>query len=109
MGDVGGRIHEHDVDGLAVRRRLFRDQLCPEQRLGRCLDVIDAFRELYAAGFAATARVDLGLDEPGITAERAGVCRCFVRRGGGLARQYRDAVVLEQRLRLIFMEIHCFT
>ena len=129
---AGGRGHEGDAAALAVeqdrkvelaldraagfdvdvvhrearRAGLGRHEALAEHRLRGLADFLRRTAQLHAAGLAAPARVDLGLDDP----DRS---RQFPRRGGRLGRRRRHAalrhghsVVGEDALRLVFVKIH---
>src|SRR5690606_8445670 len=94
------------VDRQPVRPALVRDEALAEHRLRVLGDLLHGLRELHAAGLAATARMHLGLDDPELAAERFGrLARLFFTRRNAAFR-YRDAVLGEQRLRLVFVKIH---
>jgi hypothetical protein len=77
----------------------------PEDRLGRRLRVVGGLGDLDAAGLAATADLDLGLDD----GHAAHLLRCGSRFLGGVgddSRQDGHAVGLEQVPGLVLEKIH---
>ena len=102
----GTGFHVDDIHRQSVGTGLRRHEPPPQHPGGTLPDLVEALRNLDAAGFAAAPRMHLGLDHPQIAAERP--CRrdgCF-RRLRGDARRYRDTVVGKQSFRLVFVEIH---
>ena len=114
--DVGAILDVEPVDLLAVRAGLHRDQGRAEHLLGEFIDLGDRFGDADAAlvagrGFlelalAAAAGVDLALHHPDRAAQRF---RGRVRIGGPQHRHAfrdRNAEFVQQRLGLVFMDIH---
>ncbi len=114
--DVGAFLDVEPVDLLAVRPGLHRDQSCAQHLLGELIDLSDRFGDAHPAlvagggllelALAAAAGMDLALHHP----DRAG--KRF--RGGiGIGRpQHRYAArdrhpeFMQQRLGLIFVDVH---
>src|SRR5690606_39597763 len=94
------------VDGQPLRPALMRDETLAEHRLRVRRDLVDGLRELHAARLAAAARVHLRLDDPELAAERLGRLRGLVLAGRDATFRYWDSVLGEQRLGLVFVEIH---
>ena len=84
-----------------------RDQLRAEHAGGVIANLIQALGELDSACLAAAAGVDLGLDDPQISAEFLGCLDGGVRCFSCYALRHRDAVFGEQRLGLVFVKVHC--
>ena len=91
---------------LAGGAGLVRDQARADERLRSRFQFGAALHLLHAAGLAAPAGVHLRLHHPGVAAQH-------VRRGqrlgharGRLARRQRDAILAEQLLGLILVQIH---
>jgi hypothetical protein len=127
-----GRGHEGDARGVAVdhhaeielardlaavldidpahlapaRPGLVGDQRHAEHLGGELADLLDRARELDAAALAAAAGVDLRLDHPERAVERARRGLGLLGRVDDLAAQHLDAVFLQQRLGLVFVDVH---
>src|ERR1700704_3733328 len=114
--DVGAFLDVEAVDLLAMRPGLHRDQRRAEHLLGKFIDLGDRFGDAHAAliaggsflelALATAAGVDLALHHPDRAAE-------LFRRYLGIRRpQHRKALrdghaeFMEQRLCLVFMDIH---
>ena len=78
----------------------------PSMSLARWRTSSTELGDLHAAALAAAAGMDLRLDHPDRPAQRAGGLLGLLGRVGDLAAQHGDAVLLEQRLRLIFVDVH---
>ena len=114
--DVGAVLDIEAVDLLAGLAGLDRDEGVAEHLLREFLDLVDGLGEAHAAllaggGFlelalAAAARMDLGLHDPERTAEFLG--RGFRLVGGedGHAAGDGQAEFLQDRLALVFMDVH---
>ncbi len=83
-----------------------RDEPFAQHSLRELADFPGASRQFHAAGLAASAGMDLGLHDPEIPAE-------FTGRGDGRfgcvrrqAVRHRYAVIREQSLRLILVQVH---
>src|SRR5262249_33203082 len=94
------------IDGLARGPRLLGDEALAEQVIGCFLDLMLRGAELYAAGLAAAARMDLRLDDPLAAADVAGPIGRLFGAVGKAARRNRDAESPEDFLRLIFVDVH---
>ncbi len=114
--DVGAVLDVEPVDLLAVRAGLHRDQRRAQHLLGEFIDLGDRFGDADAAlvagrGFlelalAAAAGMDLALHHPDRAAQRF---RGHVGIGGPQHRHAlrdRHAEFVQQRLGLVFMNIH---
>ena len=77
-----------------------------EQFLGDGFELFAALDQLHAAGLAAATGMDLGLDHPGVTAECLRRVHCFRDGYRRATRGDRNAVLREDRFRLVFVEIH---
>ena len=82
------------------------DQRHAEHPIGQLAHLLDRARQLDATALAAAAGVDLRLDHPGRSAKGARGRLGLVGGIGDLARQHGDSVVLEQRLGLVFVNVH---
>ena len=106
LGDVAGFFHIDPAHLLAFGAGLRRHQP-GAQHLGRRLgDVLGSRRHLDTTGPAAAAGVDLRLDHEGVTAEFFGRSGGLVGGRGDRPRRHGDAVLLEQFLGLVFMQVH---
>ena len=95
------------VDLLAVRAGLMGHEDGAEQALGLLAHVLGRLHDLDAAGLAASAGMDLRLDDDD---RRAEVLCCLDRlldRESGLAPRHRHAEFPQHRLGLIFVDVHC--
>src|SRR5690606_2061176 len=98
-----------DVDAAhlpALGPGLMGDEGHAEHLLGQLAHLLDRLGELDAAALAAAAGVDLRLDHPGRAAERTRRRLGLLGRVRHLAREHADAEVLEQRLGLVFVNVH---
>jgi hypothetical protein len=77
-----------------------------EHALGRFLGGIATADQLDAADLAATAGMDLGLDDDLFGAELLGHRAGAFRRSGEAALRHRNAVTREDFLRLVLVQIH---
>ena len=122
-GDVAGfAVHEHsevklavdiatvlDVDAfdfLARRAGLMRNQSHAQDLVGGGARVFEGFDDLDATAFAASAGMNLRLDHPHGSAEVLGNFARLINREGNAAFRYRDAVLGQKTLCLIFVDIH---
>ena len=99
-----------DVDPLDLtpgRSGLMGDQVHADHVLGCRLDGLERLDDLDATALAAPAGVDLGLDHPHRTAEPLGDGDGLLRGIGDAAVRHRHSVFRQQRLGLIFMNVHC--
>ncbi len=114
--DVGAFLDIEPIDLLAVRAGLHRDQRRAQHLLGEFIDLGNRFGDAHAAlvaggrflelALATAAGVDLALHHPDRTAERF---RGNVRIGGAQHRRAagdRHPEFMQQRLGLIFMNVH---
>ena len=67
---------------------------------------VGILRELDAAAFAASAGMNLRLDDDRAAAEPSGDLTGFVRRERDLAARHGHAVLFEERFGLIFVNFH---
>src|SRR3954464_4518782 len=74
--------------------------------VGEVGDLADGVRELHPAALAAAAGVDLRLDDPPAAAELLGDASGGAIAVHDLARRHRDAVALEELLRLVLVDVH---
>ena len=93
--DGGGGLDIEAVHDLAARTRLMGDQALAEQFLGGLPDLVVAAAHLDAAGLAARAGVDLGLDDPAIAADLLGPVYGLLGAVGEAAGRHGDAEVLQ--------------
>ena len=103
--DVRAGFNVDLADGLAVGVGLDGDQALAEPAVGEIAHVVDRLRDLHSARLAATARMHLHLADPARAAElrrrrdrRVGAVR-------GDAGGYRHAVIGEQPLSLVFVQV----
>src|SRR5690606_13931597 len=82
------------------------DERHAEHLLGDLTHLLDRLGQLDAATLAAAASVNLRLNHPDRAAERARRRLGLLRRVRHLAREHADAEVLEQRLGLVFVNVH---
>ncbi len=82
------------------------DQRHAEDLLGQLADFLDRPGELDATALAAAAGVDLRLDHPDRPAELARRGLGVLGRVRDLTAQEADAIVLEQGLCLVFVDVH---
>ena len=107
LGDVGGFGDQHAVDRQRHAGGLVGLHLGAEHRLARSLaHVVEGLDQLDAAGLAAAAGMDLRLDHPEVAADGLGRLDRLVGRAGDAPGRHRDAVVGEQLLGLVFVEVH---
>ena len=106
LGDVGGLGHQHAVDRQRHAGGLVGLHLRAEHALGVLAHLVVGLGELDAAGLAAAAGVDLGLDDPEVAADGLRRVDGLLRRAGDAPGRDRDAVIGKQLLRLIFVEVH---
>ena len=67
--DLAARLHIDLVDRHALRAALLGDELGAEHGPGQLANLLGTARELHAAGLAAPAGVDLGLDHPDLATD----------------------------------------
>ena len=109
---VDGRagFDEQALDFLSLRAGLVRDELHAEDGLASAASASSMrLDDLDAAALAASAGVDLRLDDDGGVAcaeERLGGRVGLFERGGHLARRDRDAVLAQDVFRLVLVNLH---
>ena len=96
--DVGGRRHEHGLDRRAL-------DVETDDLAGPLLRLLRRGGELHAAGLAAAADQDLGLDHDR-AADALGGGAGLLGRRGRLALEERHAVAREDLLAPILLELH---
>ena len=104
--DGGALLDVEAADLFAVRARLMRDQHCTEQPLGLTAHLLLRFHHLDAAGLAATARMDLRLDDEHRRAEIVRGLDCLFDRKSGDPARHRHAEFSQHRLGLVFVDVH---
>src|SRR5690606_1165180 len=77
-----------------------------EHALGVLAHLVEGAGELDAAGLAAATGMDLGLDHPEVAGNGLGRIDRFFGRAGDAPGGHRDAVIGEQLLGLVFVEVH---
>jgi hypothetical protein len=115
-GDVRALLDVEAVHLLAGRAGLDRDERLAEHLADVILDLVDRAREADAAlvagvrllelALAAPAGVDLGLHHPDRPAELLRGGLGLLRRGDRPPPRHRHAEPLENRLRLVFVDVH---
>ena len=103
-----GRVLHHidAADHAALGPGLRRDERLAQHTVSLGMQLLQCLHELDAAAFASPARVDLRLHHEGAAAERLGMRLGFMRRRGDAAVGDRRAVLLEEILGLIFVDVH---
>ena len=104
--DVGAVLDQQATHLLALGAGLVRDQLHAEDLAGQGLDLVDRAGQLDAATLAATAGVDLRLDDPDRAAE---LLRCLDRllnRESRNAARHRDSEFAQDFLALVLVNLH---
>src|SRR5204863_6675943 len=96
---------QHALHALACVAGLRRDERRANHLVGQVRDLPDRVGELHAATLAAAAGVDLRLDDPPAAAELLGDARRRAVAIDNLARRHRDAVALEELLRLVLVDV----
>ena len=105
MRDIGGWRDHHLVDRDTLRAGLVGGHPSA-QHVGGVLDrVVRGGRKLHAASFASTTRMNLRFDDDR-AAEFVGCGFRIVSRFHDAPRQYGDAVVFEELLGLVLVEVH---
>src|SRR5688572_15274237 len=74
----------------------------------RCdlLRFLRRFRKLYSTAFAASTGVDLRFYDDDVRAQLAGRCLGLIRGASNDSARYRNAVIFEQSLAMIFVNFH---
>ena len=104
--DARARLDVDQIYGQPLVSALMSHEPPAEQGFRMPLDLGGRLRELHAAGLAAAARVDLRLHDPDRAAELLGGGLRLGWRARREAFRHRNAVLGEQCLRLVFVEIH---
>ncbi len=106
LADVGAFLDQQPAHLLPAGAGLVGDELHPEDLARELAHLVDRLRDLDAAALAASAGVDLRLDDPHRAAER-------LRRGDRLvdaerrdAARRRHAELAENFLALILVDLH---
>ena len=97
-GDVGRPLDPDLVHGETL-------DVHPEDRVGVGLGLVGVLRDLDAAGLAAAADLDLGLDHYR-EAQRLGRLARFLRRDGPVSLRHGYPVLREKLFSLVFEKIH---
>ena len=105
-GDVAAVLDVDALDDPALRPGLVGDQGHAQHVVGELAHLLDRAGELDAAALAAAAGMDLRLDHPDRPAQRPGGLLGLLGRVGDLPAQHGDAVLLEQRLGLVLVDVH---
>ena len=103
------RLGDLDIDALhrlALRPGLDRDQPLAEQVLRRVAHLVIGLAQLDAAGLAARAGMDLGLDRPVPTAKLGRGVDSLIGAEGDGALRHRHAEARQQFLGLILVDVH---
>ena len=104
--DIRRFANEHAVHRKRASAGLIRLHRRTEHLRGRGLGIFGRLDQFYAAGLAATTRVNLRFHHPLIAAERARGFTGLFRRCGQFAGGYGNAVVGKHLFGLILVEIH---
>ncbi len=99
-------LDQHPPHALTGRAGLVGDQLHAENSFCVDLDGVEPLGHLHPAALAAAARVNLRLDNRHGAAEALGDLNGVLRRHRHLASRHRDAVLRQDRLGLIFVNLH---
>lgn len=94
------------VRARTVGAGLLRDQTRAKQRLHALFQGLLALDDLHPAGLAAPAGMHLGLHDPAVSAHRFGGLQGLVDGTGWFSLWRGNAIVGEQRLGLVFMQVH---
>src|SRR5260364_302385 len=108
FADVSAFFNQQPPDFLAVRARLMRHQLHSQDLAGVVAHLIDGFGDFDAAAFAASARVNLGLDDPDAPPQFARDLDGLIDRYRRFAARHGDAKRAQDFLALIFMNFHSY-
>ena len=114
--DVAAVLDEQALDGAAGRPGLDRHQRLAQHLLGDGLHLVDGLGESHAAlvagvgllelALAAAAGVDLRLHHPDRAGQRLRGGHRFLRREGRRALRHRHAILAQQLLGLILVDVH---
>src|SRR5260364_44747 len=108
FADVSAFFNQQPPDFLAVRARLMRHQLHSQDLAGVVAHLIDGFGDFDAAAFAASARVNLGLDDPDAPPQFARDLDGLLDRYRRFAARHGDSIRAQDFLALIFMNLHSY-
>jgi hypothetical protein len=101
LGDVGGGLDPDPLHDVAL-------DVEPEDVPRVLADLVDVLGQLHAAGLAAAADLDLGLDDHGVL-QLLGNGNGVLDGVDGVAGGDRDAEGREELLALVLEEIHSFS
>src|SRR3990170_910442 len=104
--DVHGLLDQHALHALPLRTGLGGDQGPTDHFIGRRAHFFNGVGQLDATGLAAAAGVDLRLDHEAADAEFLGHGHRLFHAVRHAARGHRYAVLTQQILRLVFVDIH---
>ena len=104
--DIAAGLDVQTLADLAALSGLMGDQLFAEQFISGGIDLVLAPAQLDAAGLAARAGVDLGLDHPDLAADLRCPVSGLLRAVGQPALADRYPVSGQDLFGLIFMDIH---
>jgi hypothetical protein len=104
--DLEALLNEDAADLLPFRARLVRDQRHADHLLSELLGLGRRLRDLDAAPLAASAGVNLRLDDHNGAAEPPGDLARFGARERHLAARHGYAVAREHCLGLVFVDFH---
>ena len=104
--DLVGRFDVDALDRLAVGVGLMGDETLAEHLFGCVAYLAVGPAQLDAAGLAARASMDLGLDRPMPAADFGGSVDGLVRAEGNGATRHVHPGALQQFFGLVFMEVH---
>ena len=104
--NVAPVFHIDAPDFLALGAGLMGHQRHAEHALGFLAHLVDGLDHLDATALAAAASVDLRLDDPDRSAEFLGGAHRVFRRKGYRSPRNRHAELLQNRLRLVFVNVH---
>src|SRR5690606_36595655 len=107
-GDIAPFLDIDALDFLAFRTGLMRHELHADHGFCRIGYRVEGLDDLDAAALAATACMDLRLDDPDRATQPLRDAFCLIGRIGYSPSRYGHAVFREQAFRLIFMNIHRF-
>jgi hypothetical protein len=104
--DVGAFFDQQAAHFLAFRAGLVGDQLHAEDLVRVLAHLLERLGHLHAAALAATACMNLRLDDPDRTAEGLGGLHRFVNTQARDATRHRDAVLPQDFFSLVLMDFH---
>ena len=94
------------ADDATLGPGLRSDERLAQHAVGLGVQLLQRLHQLDAAAFTATAGMDLRLDHEGLAAEGSRVRGGLLRGLGDVAFGHRRAVSMQQRLGLIFVNVH---